>query len=92
MTKVLAAFLSLCRQIPGDKTQVSSKMVFIQNLLQFIYQPIILRCITFNSDVIVQQPTKKKNKRAYYRSMWYAVAQLVEVLRYKPEGREFDSR
>jgi hypothetical protein len=23
---------------------------------------------------------------------WYAVAQLVEALRYKPEGRRFDSR
>jgi len=25
------------------------------------------------------------------RYWWHAVAQLVEVLRYKPEGREFDS-
>jgi hypothetical protein len=25
-------------------------------------------------------------------SLGYAVAQLVEALRYKPEGREFDSR
>jgi hypothetical protein len=24
--------------------------------------------------------------------MWYAMAQLVEALRYKPEGRGFDSR
>jgi hypothetical protein len=24
--------------------------------------------------------------------MWHAVAQLVEALRYKPEGGEFDSR
>ena len=24
--------------------------------------------------------------------MWHAVAQLVEALRYKPEGRGFDSR
>jgi hypothetical protein len=24
--------------------------------------------------------------------MWYAVAQLVEALRYKPEGHGFDSR
>jgi len=34
---------------------------------------------------------KKKNKRIY-TSMGYAVAQLVEALCYKPEGRRFDSR
>ena len=28
----------------------------------------------------------------YIRRMGYAVAQLVEALRYKPEGRGFDSR
>jgi hypothetical protein len=26
----------------------------------------------------------------YGRSLWYAVAQLVEALRYKPEGGRFD--
>ena len=29
---------------------------------------------------------------SYYKSNWRAVAQLVEELRFKPEGRGFDSR
>jgi len=65
-------------------------MVYIQNLLQFIYQLIILRCIIFHSDVVVKQPTK--NTTADYQSLWYALAQLVEALRYNSEGRGFDSR
>ena len=38
---------------------------------------------------------KKTNKRDYYsygEHEGYAVAQLVEALRYKPEGRGFESR
>jgi hypothetical protein len=32
------------------------------------------------------------NYTLYYLLLEYAVAQLVEALRYKPEGRGFDSR
>jgi len=31
-------------------------------------------------------------KRFYHTSLGHAVAQLVEALRYKPEGRWFDSQ
>ena len=35
---------------------------------------------------------KRAFSYGYYEMSGYAVAQLVEALRYKPEGRGFDSR
>jgi hypothetical protein len=32
------------------------------------------------------------NSLYYYKWLGYAVTQLIEALRYKPEGRGFDSR
>ena len=37
-------------------------------------------------------PSRKNLSRLYLTTRGYAVAQLVEALRYKPEGRGFDSR
>jgi hypothetical protein len=34
----------------------------------------------------------KRNIEFFRHMSYYAVAQLVEALRYKPEGRGFDSR
>ena len=46
--------------------------------------------LILGQSVTAIEEVEKKKSRFYYLS--YAVAQLVEALRYKSEGRGFDSR
>jgi len=42
--------------------------------------------------ILVTFPRLPRFRLAFLSDRGHAVAQLVEALRYKPEGREFDSR
>ena len=48
----------------------------------YFYSRVVVQCVVF-CELIVKHVTVCKG---------HAVAQLVEALRYKPEGRGFDSR
>ena len=48
--------------------------------------------ITFFSVFLASVDQKRPIMSVIYYGLGYAVAQLVEALHYKPEGRGFDSR
>jgi hypothetical protein len=64
----------------------SQGLISVQTLVKWVARALS------QAETVSSPPTSIDIKGVYITVLGHAVAQLVEALRYKPEGRRFDSR